>query len=104
MPRGKRKQKAAPASNHNSYAKIAAAVLGLAATGGSGLSYATSKGADERTAVLETKVARQIEDRKQDREDIDKIARRTIRIEEAVKSIAEKMGVKRQRNLGPDER
>lgn len=102
MPKSKRRVK--PVSPHNNYAKIVAAVLGLAATGGSGLSYATSRGADERTAVVETKVQRLQDDRKEDREEISKISRRTIRMEEAIKSIAEKVGVKRQRNLGPDER
>jgi hypothetical protein len=89
---------------HSNLAKILATVLGLTATGGTALSYNTGRHADERAAVLETKVAAQ--EKAQDKTDakVEKIDRRTIRIEEAVKNIGEKLGVKQAPRYGPDER
>jgi hypothetical protein len=72
--------------------------LGLVGTLGiGGASYSQSTHADERTAKLEAKVEKLEEERKEDRRQLGKIDQRTIRMEEYLKLMGRKMGVKANR-------
>lgn len=105
MPVKKRKKPVAQLiqeSNGSLIPKIIAALLGVGAVGGTGLSYATGQHADERTAVVETKLERVKEDAKEDRKDIKRIDRRTIRMELQMDQIADKVGAKKlPKHTGP---
>lgn len=75
-------------------------LLGLAATGALGMggaSFSQSHSADERTAKLETKVERLENDRKEDTKKLDRVDKRTIRMEEYLKLMGNKMGIKQTR-------
>lgn len=82
--------------------KILAGLLATGAIGGTGMSYATGSNANERVAVVETKINQNDKDiDKLDRK-VEKIDRRSIRIEEGMRLLLEKHGVKPV--YGPEER
>lgn len=71
--------------------------LGLVGTlGVGGVSYSQSSHADERTAKLEVQVEQLKEDRRESDKQIKKIDQRTIRMEEYLKLMGRKMGVKQR--------
>ena len=84
--------------------KVLAAALTLTAGGGTALSYNTGKGADERVKAAEVKIERSEKDIAQIIDKADKVDRRTIRMQEAIKNIADKVGAKQPKKpYGPDE-
>lgn len=106
--KSKTKKKPVPAlvqeSNGSLIPKIIAALLGVGAVGGTGLSYATGHSADERVAVVETKVNRLEVDGGQLTRDIKRMDRRTIRMELMMQQISEKVGAKQiPKPVGPVE-
>lgn len=69
--------------------------LGVAGTLGVGtVSYSKSSGADERTAKLETKVEKLEESSKDTAKKLERVDKRTVRMEEYLKLMGSKMGVK----------
>lgn len=72
-------------------------LLGLAAAGTlgtGGASVISSSHADERAAKLETKVEKLEKDRDDTSKKLDRVDKRTIRMEEYLKLMGSKMGVK----------
>lgn len=73
--------------------------IGVAGTLGiGGVSYSQSSGANERTAKLETKVEKLEESRKEDSKKLERVDKRTVRMEEYLRLMGNKMGVKQSRD------
>ena len=103
MPARKKKKAEPPPKPfwHVHMPKIMAAVLGLGATGGTAITYSHGTEGNERAAVVETKVKRAEEDIALSSKKIDRVDRRTVRIETQMQDIADKLGVKHRH--GPEE-
>lgn len=80
-------------------------LMGLATAGTigvGGISYSQSTHADERTAKLETKVEKLEKDRDDHGKKLDRVDKRTIRMEEYLKLMGSKLGVKSSREKDED--
>lgn len=99
MPVKKYKKKKPEAEEKHTFLfhlpKILAGLLATGAIGGTTLSYNKGSHADERTAVAESKILRLEADAGQTNRKVERIDRRTIRMEMQIQQIADKVGAKK---------